>query len=164
MGLFSAVVGQLWSLATTTLQICLRVQLNTTLFAKTLVRKDVASSAPAQQGDAAKGKADQEETTKKDKDDDFSSKAQVMTLMTTDVDRVGEFPWHAFSLVDSPIEIAIGTIFLYNLLGGCLSTKERVGSLITSQVFLVSLAWRLHVCSSLSITSLERLSLALRRT
>ena len=40
-----------------------------------------------------------------------------MTLMTTDVDRVSEFAWHLFTLVDSPIEIIIGSIFLYNLLG-----------------------------------------------
>jgi hypothetical protein len=72
-----------------------------------------------------------------DKDDEaeFSSKAQIMTLMTTDVDRVSDFSWHMFSLVgaspscyaltvcdpydikDSPIEIAIGTYFLYTLLG-----------------------------------------------
>jgi len=40
-----------------------------------------------------------------------------MTLMTTDVDRVSEFSWHVFTLVDSPIEIVVGTIFLYKLLG-----------------------------------------------
>lgn len=40
-----------------------------------------------------------------------------MTLMTTDVDRVSEFAWHMFSLVDAPIEIVIGAIFLYRLLG-----------------------------------------------
>lgn len=59
-----------------------------------------------------------------------------MTLMTTDVDRVSDFAWHMFTLVgasplspflslvtkrvvpeDSPIEMIIGTIFLYNLLG-----------------------------------------------
>ena len=40
-----------------------------------------------------------------------------MTLMTTDVDRVSDFAWHIFSLVDAPIEIVIGTWFLYNLLG-----------------------------------------------
>jgi hypothetical protein len=53
---------------------------------------------------------------KKD-EDEFSSKAQVMTLMTTDVDRVSDFAWHLFSLVDSPIEIVIGGYFLYTLLG-----------------------------------------------
>ena len=90
------VTGQLWSLSTTTLQICLRIQINTILFAKTLVRKDGASSSPpTATGDAAK----LGEGKEKDSDDDFSSKAQIMTLMTTDVDRVSEFSWHFFSLV-----------------------------------------------------------------
>lgn len=40
-----------------------------------------------------------------------------MTLMTTDVDRVAEFAWHIFTLIDSPIELVIGTVFLYHLLG-----------------------------------------------
>jgi len=117
------------------------------LFAKTLVRKDVASSgsnqAAAGKDDATKankktnGTAENGEESKEDEKDDedsFSSKAQIMTLMTTDVDRVSEFSWHLFSLVgmlsfsfllisllitfiDSPIEILIGTLFLYKLLG-----------------------------------------------
>ncbi|KAH9925211.1 uncharacterized protein B0H18DRAFT_1010341, partial [Fomitopsis serialis] len=40
-----------------------------------------------------------------------------MTLMTTDVDRVSEFARQLFTLFDSPIELIIGTIFLYSLLG-----------------------------------------------
>ncbi|GLB42389.1 putative atp-binding cassette transporter [Lyophyllum shimeji] len=123
------ITGQLWSMSTTTIQVRLRVQLNSILFAKTLVRKDVASSAPppASKRDTqatnntttpittnTDGDANKE---KKDEEDDFSSKAQIMTLMTTDVDRVSEFAWHLFSLVDSPIEIAIGSLFLYKLLG-----------------------------------------------
>lgn len=104
------VTGQLWSIATTTVQVRLRTQLNTVLFGKTLVRKDAASSFStadrSTNGEMAK-----------DSEDDFSSKAQIMTLMTTDVDRVSDFSWHMFSLVDSPIEIVIGTIFLYSLLG-----------------------------------------------
>ncbi|KAG2008561.1 ATP-binding cassette transporter [Coprinopsis cinerea AmutBmut pab1-1] len=128
-GLFAAnaigflIAGQLWSLATTTVQVRLRVQLNTILFAKTLVRKDVASSAPntgskdAKPGQSASNGENAQAPASDDKEDDFSSKAQIMTLMTTDVDRVSEFAWHLFTLVDSPIEIAIGTYFLYNLLG-----------------------------------------------
>ncbi|KAJ6595567.1 multidrug resistance-associated ABC transporter [Mycena vulgaris] len=112
--------GQLWSLSTTTLQVRIRNQLNTILFAKTLVRKDVASSAPPPT--SSKDKDDSKVTPasegeKKDDEDDFSSKAQIMTLMTTDVDRVSEFAWHLFTLVDSPIEIIVGSIFLYKLLG-----------------------------------------------
>lgn len=73
----------------------IRIQLNTVLFGKTLVRKDVASSSPSvdngKNGDKANGSEDDE--------DDFSGKAQIMTLMTTDVDRVSDFSWHMFSLV-----------------------------------------------------------------
>ncbi|KAF8069172.1 multidrug resistance-associated ABC transporter [Lyophyllum atratum] len=118
------ITGQLWSMSTTTIQVRLRIQLNSILFAKTLVRKDVASSAPppASKTDTNANNTtvntDGDSTTEKKADeDDFSSKAQIMTLMTTDVDRVSEFAWHLFSLVDSPIEIAIGSLFLYKLLG-----------------------------------------------
>ncbi|KAG8989939.1 hypothetical protein FRB93_003401 [Tulasnella sp. JGI-2019a] len=107
------ITGQLWSISTSNLQVRLRVQLNTLLFSKTLVRKDIAGA-----GGAPTAKDD--ESTKEEKEDeekDFSSKAQIMTLMTTDVDRVSEFSWHVFSLVDAPIEIIIGSLFLYRLLG-----------------------------------------------
>lgn len=69
----------------------------------------------------------------------FSGKSQIMTLMTTDVrsdkaahhdtfiklvmiqfqqvDHVADFSWHLFSLIDAPIEIVVGTYYLYHLLG-----------------------------------------------
>jgi hypothetical protein len=123
-----------------TLQVGMRVQLNSILFAKTLVRKDVASSSgPSENKPKDKNNSDSESASesseKKDDEDDFSSKAQIMTLMTTDVDRVSGFSWHISTLVgasrvlavpvtvflncyqDSPIEIIVGTIFLYSLLG-----------------------------------------------
>ncbi|KAH8996013.1 ATP-binding cassette transporter [Lactarius akahatsu] len=111
--------GQMWSISSMTLQVSIRVQLNSILFAKTLVRKDVASSS-SPSDDKAKDKNVTDtasESSEKDDEGDFSSKAQIMTLMTTDVGRVGEFSWHIFTLVDSPIEIIIGTIFSYSLLG-----------------------------------------------
>ncbi|KAJ7846225.1 multidrug resistance-associated ABC transporter [Mycena olivaceomarginata] len=107
-------VGQLWSLTTATLQARIRAQLNTVLFAKTLVRKDVASSAAvakAEDADAPESDAPAPDA------DGFSSKAQIMTLMTTDIDRVARFTHQLFVIIDAPIEIAVGTIFLYNLLG-----------------------------------------------
>lgn len=117
--LYVVMTGQLWSLATTQLQVGLKVELNTILFAKTLVRKDVATSsssiskkadADAEDAPAAldaeasaairpeepviaktaeeTGDADEAASTKKEKkadeDEDFSSKSQIMTLMTTD--------------------------------------------------------------------------------
>jgi hypothetical protein len=95
------VTGQLWSISTTNIQVRLRIQLNTILFAKTLVRKDVASSAPtSNQSITRDGQLDNGATGEaKDGEDDFSSKAQVMTLMTTDVDRVSDLAWHLFALV-----------------------------------------------------------------
>ena len=86
----------------------MRLQMNTILFQKTLVRKDVASSSssssdsPAAGADASSptaGKDGEDKKDAKDDEDDFSSKAQVMTLFTTDVDRVSEFAWHIFTLV-----------------------------------------------------------------
>ncbi|ESK87928.1 atp-binding cassette transporter [Moniliophthora roreri MCA 2997] len=118
--------AQLWSISTTVLQTRFRIQLNSLLYAKTLVRKDAAS--------ATSTKKDEEGTDaseKKDDEDEFSTKAQIMTLMTTDTDRVSEFAWHIFTLVDSPIEMTIGAVFVYNLLG--------VSSLYGLLVILLSL-------------------------
>ncbi|KIY69721.1 multidrug resistance-associated ABC transporter [Cylindrobasidium torrendii FP15055 ss-10] len=106
--------GQLWSLATTVVQTNIRLQLNSILFVKTLVRKDVASSAPTKDNDKDGSQKDGDGS---DDEDDFSSKAQVMNLMFTDTDRISEFAWHLFTLIDSPIEIVIGAMFLYKLLG-----------------------------------------------
>ncbi|KAH6911449.1 ATP-binding cassette transporter, partial [Coprinopsis sp. MPI-PUGE-AT-0042] len=112
------VTGQLWALSAITIPVRLRVQLNTALFAKTLVRKDVASPAPSPTfKHGMEGESQKQETEDVDNDSAFSSKAQIMNLMTTDVDRVGEFAWHFFTLIDSPMEIAAGAILLYSLLG-----------------------------------------------
>ncbi|TFK86901.1 ATP-binding cassette transporter [Polyporus arcularius HHB13444] len=107
------VANHLWSLTVTTLQVRFRIQLNTLLFAKTLVRKNITSTysesdpQKAQEG----GKTEDKPT------EEFSSKAQVMTLMTTDVDRVASFALHLFTIIDAPLEILIATIYLYRLLG-----------------------------------------------
>jgi ABC-type multidrug transport system fused ATPase/permease subunit len=110
----------MWFFATTVLQIRLRAQLNTMLFAKTLVRKDVVSSgssASDEKSDKKSKTADGADKEKDEEENEFSSKAQVMTLMTTDVDRIAEFPYHLFALTDSPIEIVVGTTLLYSMLG-----------------------------------------------
>lgn len=69
------------------------------LFAKTLVRKDIASTASTSSsaqtrgatpvdGDASSGSGDFPNKGADKPEDEFASKAQVHTLMTTDVDRV----------------------------------------------------------------------------
>lgn len=75
------------------------MQLNSILFAKTLVRKDLASTGTNSPTEDKKGGPVPEGNAGKKDEDDFSSKAQIMTLMTTDVDRVSDFSWHLFSLV-----------------------------------------------------------------
>ena len=169
--LFLVITGQLWSISTTDINVSFRTQLNTLLFSKTLVRKNVASTPSSESGsetpkttappsdattpaDTSEGAtaigthdvvsatvmatttpatssplSEAGKTREKKEEDEFSSKAQIMTLMTTDVDRVADFAWHLFTLVDrytlpflferwsadvisSPIELAIGSIFL----------------------------------------------------
>jgi hypothetical protein len=67
-------MGQLWSLATTVIQVRLRIQMNTALYAKTLIRKDVASSSSSRPASVAGGEG---EAQKDVEDDDFSSKVCV---------------------------------------------------------------------------------------
>lgn len=98
----------MWSVSTTTLQVRLRVQLNTILFAKTLIRKDIASSS-ASNGEATKGGSEsnkKKDDDKKDDEDDFGMFDTVLLLYTV-----------AKPTPDSPVEIAVGTFFLYKLLG-----------------------------------------------
>ena len=94
----TTVSEQLWSISSTTVQLRLKVQLNSILFAKTLVRKDVVSSAPPPSSETNENEESNSETQKKD-EDNFSSKAQILTLITADVDRVCQFVYHIFSLV-----------------------------------------------------------------
>ncbi|KAJ6612172.1 multidrug resistance-associated ABC transporter [Mycena sp. CBHHK59/15] len=123
----SLVRGQLWSLCSTNVKLQIRIQLNALLFAKTLVRKDVASFAPSASDPSEDPKLPDETRKEGSEEKDFSSKAQIMTLMTTDVDRVGNVTWYLFDLIDAPIEIAIGGYFLYRLLG----TSSLIGLAVT---------------------------------
>ncbi|KAF7292829.1 Multidrug resistance-associated ABC transporter protein [Mycena indigotica] len=107
--------GQVWSLATATLQAKLRNQLNTVLFAKTLLRKDIASTAPTSTAN---------EESKEDgaeKSEGFSSKAQIMTLMFVGPRTLtalrGLRCTSSVLSANVPIEIIVGTTFLYKLLG-----------------------------------------------
>jgi hypothetical protein len=84
--------GVIWSISSTTLQGRIKLQLNTLLFSKTLRKKDVSAA----------GKEGEE-----DDEEGIASKSQIMTLFTVDVDRVTEFVFQAFAIVDAPIEIAV---------------------------------------------------------
>ncbi|KAF9525064.1 hypothetical protein CPB83DRAFT_897342 [Crepidotus variabilis] len=86
--------ARLNAVSSQTLRTKLGLQLKTLLYAKTLLRKDIASTATVLEEN------NQNQTVK------FSTKAEVMNLMTTDVRRV-----------KSLFGIGIGGYMLYNLLG-----------------------------------------------
>ncbi|KIJ61824.1 hypothetical protein HYDPIDRAFT_95629 [Hydnomerulius pinastri MD-312] len=116
------VSAQVFTLAQATIQVRVRTQLNTALFAKTLVRKDVVSaSGVISDKDTSKSKTKpvngEEDSRAKKEESEFSSRAQVMTLMTTDVDRVSEFGLYMFEAIVAPLEVVAGGILLYDLLG-----------------------------------------------
>ncbi|ODO00841.1 ATP-binding cassette transporter [Cryptococcus wingfieldii CBS 7118] len=118
--------GVTWSICTTYLQGKIRLQLNTMLFKKTLLKKDIAGkgSNKDQVGgvadEAAKDKQRSAQGEKEDGDEDeegVSSKTQIMSLFTIDVDRVTEFVFHLFAVIDAPLEIVVASIFVFKLLG-----------------------------------------------
>ncbi|SCV71041.1 BQ2448_3803 [Microbotryum intermedium] len=127
LGLFSVAVldalvgGQLWFVSNSMLSTRIRVQLNTLVFDKTLRRKDVAGVSMAAQPPSEDGEGECEEDGEEKGRDlgdktDFGSKSAVLNLWTIDVDRVADFSVWCFSIIDTPMEIIIGTFFLYKLL------------------------------------------------
>jgi hypothetical protein len=113
----------------------------------------VASSAAAPKTNENGAKpADDGPDAEKKKEDEFSSKAQVMTLMTTDVDRVSEFAWHLFSLVDAPIEIIIGSVSVVQPVVLGLGSWRRRFSCTICWEYLRSSACSSPACSFRSIT------------
>lgn len=75
----------MWSISRVNVQVALKVQLNTILFAKTLLRKTLSSTPASSDGNM------------EEESEEGSSKVQVMTLMTTDADRVSAFSWYIFT-------------------------------------------------------------------
>ncbi|KAF8893222.1 hypothetical protein CPB84DRAFT_1848688 [Gymnopilus junonius] len=110
--------AQLWSMSSNDLRTRLSLQLNTLLYAKTLVRKDLPSSSGGPSGD------NHESNT------NFSSKAEVMTLMTTDVGRARNWSRLIFSLTDASLGISIGGYMLYTLLGSSTFVGLALGLLL----------------------------------
>ncbi|CAA7267286.1 unnamed protein product [Cyclocybe aegerita] len=109
--------AQLWSISSNNLKTSISLQLNTILYAKTLVRKDVPSNSNGiALGNSSPG--------------NFSSKAEVMTLMTADVNRVREIARLSFSLTDAFIGIGIATYMLYDLMGSSAFVALGVASLL----------------------------------
>ncbi|KAJ7843082.1 putative ATP-binding cassette transporter [Mycena olivaceomarginata] len=47
----------------------------------------------------------------------FAHKGQILTLMSQDVNRVADLSKHVYTLIDSPMQLVLGTWLLYSLLG-----------------------------------------------
>ncbi|WWD04597.1 hypothetical protein V865_002668 [Kwoniella europaea PYCC6329] len=117
--------GVTWSISSTYLQARIKLQLNTLLFSKTLRKKDIAAAGDdkGQVGDvkaeAAKDQKKKEAAGEDGAEDEeaVSSKTQIMTLFTVDVDRVTDFVFHLFAVVDSPLELLVASVFVFKLLG-----------------------------------------------
>ncbi|GAA6061872.1 hypothetical protein JCM10212_000513 [Sporobolomyces blumeae] len=120
------VAGQLWFVSNSMLSTRIRVQLNTLVFDKTLKRKDVSGVSPVQDTSSSESNGPNAESGSSEGSDDdedgasgkgFGSKTSILALFSIDVDRVADFSVWCFSLLDAPLELIIGTIFLYSLLG-----------------------------------------------
>ncbi|KAL1411123.1 hypothetical protein Q8F55_002073 [Vanrija albida] len=149
------VTGITWSISSTWLTARFKLQLNGMLFAKTLRKKDIAAGAEdtGAVGDvkeeAAKAKKKKEDKEEEEEDEEaVSSKSQIMTLFTVDVDRVAEFIFHLFTIVDAPLEIIVATVFLVKLLG----TSALLGLLATICFLPLN-----HLASKFVVTAQENL-------
>ncbi|KAG2237662.1 P-loop containing nucleoside triphosphate hydrolase protein [Thamnidium elegans] len=113
-------VGQLWYYASSSVQVRVKAMLNIEIYRKTLRRRDLAVEAP--KIDDEKDKKDDSNSTtegseKKEKGDTNSSTGTIVNLMSTDSNRISEFSVWWFSIIAAPIELIVGTSFLYVLLG-----------------------------------------------
>lgn len=103
----------------------IRVQLNSLIFNKTLRRKDVSGISNVRTRASASSSDDEGSDAESDEVDEgdavtapvFKSKNSVTNLFAIDSERVSDFVTWSSSLYDAPIEILIGTIFLYGLIG-----------------------------------------------
>ncbi|KAJ6599948.1 P-loop containing nucleoside triphosphate hydrolase protein [Mycena vulgaris] len=95
----------------------MRMQLNTPLFAKTLARKDVASSS----SNDATGEGEPLE------DSADYSKAGIIALMSSDVDQVGSLADGIYDIMDTPFEILIlGAIWMLKFMAWERNFETRV--------------------------------------
>ena len=145
---FDTVAGHLFSLCSTELEVRVKTQLNSALFLKTLLRKDVASTTASEAAPDGATNTAKDGAKEVEAKDQFSSKAQVMTLMTTDADRVSSLSRDLFFAVDAPIEVIVGAYFLYSMLG--------VSSFVGLAVIVVFMPIN-HYASKLMVTVQEDL-------
>lgn len=75
------------------------MQLNSNLYAKTLIRKDITFAASSKPKEPSEGQAAAGESPKPEEPEaDFATKSQVMNLMGTDIGRISNFAYTLMNL------------------------------------------------------------------
>jgi hypothetical protein len=77
------VTGINWSITTTYLQGKISIQLNSLLFAKTLVKKDVAGGGDKKEDTEKSKEGDKSESGDEEEDEGVSSKSQIMVSLSS---------------------------------------------------------------------------------
>ncbi|CAG8459975.1 16431_t:CDS:10 [Acaulospora morrowiae] len=107
--------AQNWFWSSSILQVSIKGMLCSEILAKSLKRVDTHVMLPEDESDDqdASGKNEDE-----DKNDEGSSSiGRITNLMAVDTNRVSEFAVWWTSVIDSPVELAVGIYFLYQILG-----------------------------------------------
>ncbi|CAG8595915.1 10607_t:CDS:10, partial [Cetraspora pellucida] len=103
-------VAQNWYWASCVLQVSVKGMLNSEIYSKSLRRTDSHVSV-------VKDETDKSEDDLDKVDDSDSSVGKITNLMSVDSSRISGFSVWWTSTIDSPIELAVGIYFLYQLLG-----------------------------------------------
>ncbi|KAG2179922.1 hypothetical protein INT43_003709 [Umbelopsis isabellina] len=88
-------------------------QLDAEIFAKTLKGKDIAGKVEA----SKKEKKDDEKAAEEEDVGSISNVGKITNLMSVDADRLGMLPSYIQMFYNSPVEISISLLYLYQLLG-----------------------------------------------
>ncbi|CAG8509389.1 30259_t:CDS:2, partial [Racocetra persica] len=104
------IITQNWFWSGNALNISVKGMLNSEIYSKSLRRIDSHVSI-------VKDESNKSEDNLDDIDNDNSSVGKVTNLMSIDTNRISDFSVWWTNIIDSPIELAVGIYFLYQLLG-----------------------------------------------
>ncbi|KAL0089954.1 hypothetical protein J3Q64DRAFT_1674561 [Phycomyces blakesleeanus] len=88
--------------------------LNSEIYTKTLKRKDTSGKTALKTG---KDDEDDEDEDPENDKKPFSSIGKITNLMSMDSDYLADLPCYIYMLYNSPVEVAVAMIYLYQLLG-----------------------------------------------
>ncbi|KAG2235533.1 hypothetical protein INT48_003096 [Thamnidium elegans] len=102
--LLNALIGQIWFFSQSSTQMRVKSMLNLEIYRKTLRRMDASVLSSVNHAD-------------KEAEDDSSKTGMIVNLMSTDSARISDFASWWFVILEAPLELIIGTYFLFTLLG-----------------------------------------------